>query len=80
MYLAFEPYKKDLGFAARFYYATMGKLFVLKADRILTCSRHSKQDIIKKYKAAENKIKIIRDRSRRHEKQYLYDSASDDNK
>ena len=50
MYLEYEEYKRDICPFKKLYYLTVGRLFVKKADKILTCSEYSKNDIIKIYK------------------------------
>jgi len=59
MYLAFPGYRDELGLAAKLYYRTFGKKFAEEADRILTCSEYSKQDIVRIYGVDAEKIKVI---------------------
>ena len=59
MYLEFKPYRKALSPAARFYYKTFGRVFAHKADKILTCSQYSKNDIIRLYGVDAGKIEVI---------------------
>lgn len=59
MYLMYEPYGRALRPRERLYYATAGKMYVRKADQILTCSEYSKNDIIKFYGVLPKKIKVI---------------------
>ncbi len=59
MYLSFKEYRKKLGIKAKLYYMSFGKGFAHKADRIITDSEHAKKEIVKFYKIAEDRIKII---------------------
>ncbi len=59
MYLVVPEYRRRLNPLALMYYATLGKSFLKKADRILTCSQHSKRDIISIYGVEASKIEII---------------------
>lgn len=59
MYLAFPEYRKKLSLPARLYYHTFGKKCAEQADRILTCSDHSKRDIVRLYGVDAEKIVVI---------------------
>jgi len=59
MYLMFPPYRKRLGVFGVLYYKIFGKLFSERANRILTCSEYSKEDIIKFYNTRATKIDVI---------------------
>ncbi len=59
MYLVFDEYKDHLGPFKRMYYLTFGRNMVRSADKVLTCSLHSKDDIIRLYGIDERKIEII---------------------
>jgi glycosyltransferase involved in cell wall biosynthesis len=55
----FEHYPKDLKLKNRLYYRFFFKRFARKADRIVTVSAFSKQDIVNWYKIDPNKIDIV---------------------
>lgn len=57
--LNFVHYPNDLPFLVRKYYNYFFPKFAQKATRIATVSEYSKQDIIKTYKIAENKIDVV---------------------
>ncbi len=59
MYIAHEPTYKKMSPLAKIYYATFGRLFAHRSDKILTCSQYSKQDIKRIYGVDEAKIVII---------------------
>lgn len=59
MYLIVPEYRRELTPLTKLYYATIGKKCVEKAGRILTCSEHSKRDIVRIYGIDERKIEII---------------------
>lgn len=59
MYLAFDPYQADMSLPTKIYYMTLGKKFAHQADQILTCSEHSKNDIVRIYGVPEEKITVI---------------------
>ena len=59
MYIFLEEYAKDLGFLRQHYYQTWGKKYAERAFKILTCSLHSKNDIIRFYHVPESKIEVI---------------------
>lgn len=59
MYLVVPEYRRRLSLAAKLYYAVPGKKFLQKADKILTCSGHSRKDIIRIYGVDASKIEII---------------------
>lgn len=57
--LNFEHYPKDLSFLVRKYYRYFFPRFARKAKRIATVSEFSKQDIVKTYGIAEDKIDVV---------------------
>lgn len=59
MYIMYAPYGRVLSFWGKLYYATFGKQYTRKAKKILTCSQHSKQDIVKFYGVSPEKIEVI---------------------
>jgi len=59
MYLAYEPYYREMSLLSKVYYAVMGRIFAFRADKILTCSQYSKQDIEHFYGVNPKKIEII---------------------
>ncbi|MBI4309968.1 MAG: glycosyltransferase family 4 protein [Candidatus Omnitrophica bacterium] len=59
MYLIFEPYQKQLSPLARLYYATLGRLYAHRADKIWTCSVYSKRDIQRVYGVHDSKITVV---------------------
>lgn len=59
MYIFFKEYRKKLGTLGILYYKTFGKKFAESSYKILTCSEHSKKDIIKFYGIEAEKIKVI---------------------
>ena len=59
MYIAYEPYYKTMPPWAKLYYATFGRAYAHRADKILTCSRYSQKDIERIYGVDESKIKIV---------------------
>lgn len=59
MYLVFEPYSANMSLFAKMYYFTFGKAFAHRSDQILTCSMHSKKDIIRLYGVPADKITVI---------------------
>jgi glycosyltransferase involved in cell wall biosynthesis len=59
MYIFYGPYGRALRPWERLYYAAAGRMYVRKADKILTCSEHSKKDIVQFYGVAPEKIKVI---------------------
>ncbi len=56
--LNFEHYPEDLPYAHRKYYTHFFPKFARKADRIITVSNFSKQDIVKQYNIAASKIDV----------------------
>ncbi|MBL8676998.1 MAG: glycosyltransferase family 4 protein, partial [Alphaproteobacteria bacterium] len=59
MSLAFQPYRNSLPLFFRAHDKTLGKKFAHQSDAILTCSEHSKNDIIDIYGVPHNKISVI---------------------
>ena len=59
MFLVFPPYRKDLGYYRKIYYAILGKTFAKKSTSIITDSEHAKKDIIKLWKINPQKIIVI---------------------
>ncbi len=59
MYLVVPEYHRELSLAAKLYYAVLGKKYLQKADKILTCSEYSRNDIIRIYGVEASKIEII---------------------
>ena len=59
MYIAYAPYYTRMSPLAKFYYATFGRWYAHRADKILTCSQYSKKDIERIYGVDEAKIQII---------------------
>ncbi|MBL8013149.1 MAG: glycosyltransferase family 4 protein [Candidatus Omnitrophica bacterium] len=58
MYLKFDVYRKELGLK-EIYFRTVGKSYVRRADKILTCSEYSKKEIIDYYGVDPRKISVI---------------------
>ena len=58
-YLGFEHYPEHVPFLARKYYQYFTPKFVRKATKIIAVSEYTKQDIIRLYQIAENKITVI---------------------
>lgn len=59
MYIAYAPYSQEISPLSKLYYATFGKFYAHQADKILTCSQYSKQDIKRIYEVNDAKIEII---------------------
>lgn len=59
MPLAFKPYRDSASIFFKAYYMTLGKTFAQRSDKILTCSEHSKNDIIDIYSVPHEKINVI---------------------
>ncbi len=59
MYLVFDEYKEQLGPFKRAYYFTFARYMINSADKVLTCSMYSKDDIIRLYGIDERKIEVI---------------------
>lgn len=59
MYIAYGPYNKTMSPLAKLYYATFGRSYAHRADKILTCSQYTKNDIERIYGVDGAKIKII---------------------
>lgn len=57
--LNFEHFPDDLPSAASRYYRTYFKKYARNADRVITVSRYSKNDIAELYSISENKIDVI---------------------
>jgi glycosyltransferase involved in cell wall biosynthesis len=57
--LNFEHYPQFLPFLVRTYYLYFFPKFARKAERLVTVSEFSKQDLIRKYKIAPNKIDVV---------------------
>ncbi len=57
--LSFEHYPNDVPFTARKYYKYFSKRYAKKANRLVTVSEYTKNDIIKTYGIAEDKIDIV---------------------
>jgi len=57
--LAFEHYPKDLCWSHRTYYRHYTPKFARRADKIVTVSEFSKQDIHDKYKTPLDKIEVV---------------------
>lgn len=59
MYLVYPAYKKKMSVLKKHYYYSFGKHMAHKATRILTCSHHSKKDIVQLYHIDPKKIVTI---------------------
>ena len=59
MYIFLEEYRQQLGFLRERYYQTGGARYAQSAFKILTCSQHSRHDIIRFYHVKEEKIVVI---------------------
>ncbi|MBF0510764.1 MAG: glycosyltransferase family 4 protein [Candidatus Omnitrophica bacterium] len=59
MYLTFGPYYKRMPWWSKLYYATFGRAFAHRSDRVLTCSEYSQRDIQRIYGVKPEKIKLI---------------------
>jgi glycosyltransferase involved in cell wall biosynthesis len=59
MYLIVPQYQQKLNLLSKGYYFVMGKAFLNKARRILTCSEYSKQDIKRIYGVSNDKVEVI---------------------
>jgi glycosyltransferase involved in cell wall biosynthesis len=59
MYIAYGPYYKEMSLWRKFYYAIFGRSCAHRADKVLTCSQHSKNDIKRIYGVHEARIKVI---------------------
>jgi glycosyltransferase involved in cell wall biosynthesis len=57
--IAYEHYPDTVPYLVRMYYKYYFPKFAKKADRILTVSEFSKQDIVKNYKAVPGKIDVV---------------------
>ena len=57
--LAFEHFKNHVPFIARKYYEYFMPRFAQKAKRVATVSEFSKQDIVKQYEIAADKIDVV---------------------
>lgn len=58
-YLKYEEYARRLTRIDRAYYMSFGRRMVNSADRVITCSDFSRQDIISSYKTDPRKITVV---------------------
>jgi len=56
--LAFEHYPEHLGFSQRAYWRYVSPRFARRADRIVTVSEFSRQDIVSRYHIPEEKVAV----------------------
>ena len=59
IYLWYPPYRQAMPWWRKAYYHSIGRIFAHAADRVMTCSEFSRQDIVRAYGLSGDKITVV---------------------